>query len=57
MREDIKLNKCVLLFLNSSIKDLLTSSLFELGLLLSGATARTANIELKAALINSVIST
>ena len=48
--------KSVLLFLNSSIEGLPSSSLFELGLLLSGATTRTTNTQLKVALMSSIIS-
>ena len=48
--------KSLLLFLNSSIEGLASSSLFEPGLLLSGATTRTTNTQLKVALMSSIIS-
>lgn len=46
----------VFLFMSSPIKYLLTSSVFEPHLLLSGGTARAANIQLEAALVSGVIS-
>ena len=48
--------KSLLLFLNSSIEGLASSSPFEPGLLLSGATTRTTNTQLKVALMSSIIS-